>query len=231
VLLFFLPASFLAVVLHEVGHALTVKHYGYEVPRAGVGWYWFGPMAFIDSSDMWLAPRGPRIAVNLAGVAANAVLAGIAALAAWVVPHGLLAAALWQFALSSYLMILFNLNPLLEFDGYFVLMDWLERPNLRPKALSWLGQELLPTLKARGLAGLRGHRLEVAYGVGSVLYIGVEAVLSVVLYRLFAEDWLTRIVPDALARNLAWALAALTVVLATAGVIADLRLARQSHST
>ena len=156
VLLFLVPAFFLSLLIHEAGHAFAVKHFGYEVPRAGVGWYWFGPMAYVDTSDMWLAPRGPRIAVALAGVAAEAVLAGVAALIAWVVPSLTLAALLWQFALSSYVLILLNLNPLMEFDGYFVLMDWLERPNLRPKALAWLGRGLVPALKRRDLPGCAG---------------------------------------------------------------------------
>ena len=225
-----IPAFFLSLLIHEAGHAFAVKHFGYEVPRAGVGWYWFGPMAYVDTSDMWLAPRGPRLAVALAGVAAEAVLAGVAALIAWVVPSLTLAALLWQFALSSYVLILLNLNPLMEFDGYFVLMDWLERPNLRPKALAWLGRGLVPALKRRGLAGLRGHELDVAYGVASVIYIGFEAIFTVALYRLFVEDWLARVVPPALAANLAWGFAALIIALTVTGIVADLRATRVAQA-
>jgi Zn-dependent protease len=170
--------------------------------------------------------RRPRLAVALAGVAAEAVLAGVAALVAWAVPSLTLAAVLWQFALSSYVLILLNLNPLMEFDGYFVLMDLLERPNLRPKALAWLGCGLVPALKRHGLASLRGHGLDVAYGVTSVLYLGVEAILTVALYRLFVEGWLARFAPPALAANLAWGLAALVIALTVTGIVADLRATR-----
>lgn len=68
----------------------------------------------------------------------------------------MLSAALWQFALISYTGVLVNLNPLMEFDGYFVLSDLLERPNLRPRALAWLGTDLIPAL--RNPQRLRGHR-------------------------------------------------------------------------
>ena len=67
------------------------------------------------------------------------------------------AAALWQFAFSSYWMVAANLNPLLEFDGYYVVSDWLDRPNLRPRAMAWLGHELLPAVQADQVAGAHAH--------------------------------------------------------------------------
>src|SRR5207248_6507662 len=85
-LLFLIPANLAAILIHEAGHAFTVKAFGREVPRGGIGWYWFGPIAFVDTSDMWLADRWPRIAVSLAGGYANLVLPPLAPLAACLVP-------------------------------------------------------------------------------------------------------------------------------------------------
>lgn len=133
----------------------------------------------------------------------------------------MLSAALWQFALISYTGVLVNLNPLMEFDGYFVLSDLLERPNLRPRALAWLGTDLIPVL--RNLQRLRGHRLELLYGLASVLFVAFSAALTVVLYRLIVQDWLSSILSDAVAAGLAWALAAAVVVLAVAGMLGELR--------
>jgi putative peptide zinc metalloprotease protein len=93
--------------------------------------------------------------VSLAGPYANLVLGGLAALVAWFVPSAVLSAALWEFALLSYLAALLNFNPLMEFDGYYVLSDLLERPNLRPRALAWLGRDLIPALRTPG----RGSRV------------------------------------------------------------------------
>jgi putative peptide zinc metalloprotease protein len=68
---------------------------------------------------------------------ASLVLGGFAALVAWFVPSAILSAALWEFAFLSYLGVLINLKSLMEFDGYYVLSDLLEKPNLRPRA--WPG--------------------------------------------------------------------------------------------
>jgi hypothetical protein len=104
---------------------------------------------------------------------------------------------LWEFALLSYLGVLLNLNPLMEFDGYYVLSDLLEKPNLRPRALAWLGRDLIPALRTSG--GLKGHRLELFYGLASVLYVALMGVLTVVLYRLVVQGWMEGILPDVLA--------------------------------
>jgi putative peptide zinc metalloprotease protein len=220
-LLFWIPATLVAIVIHEAGHAFTTKHFGREVPRVGVGWYWFGPIAYVDTSDMWLAGRRERVLVSLAGPYADLVTGGFAALVAWLVPDAVVSAALWQFALVSYIGVLANLNPLMEFDGYYVLSDLLDKPNLRSRALSWLGQNLLPALHHPGR--LRGHGLELLYGLGSVLYIAFSAVLTVVLYRLIVQDWLSNILGDAVAAALAWTLAAAVVVLAVIGMLGELR--------
>jgi putative peptide zinc metalloprotease protein len=224
-LLFWIPGTLVAILIHEAGHAFTTKHFGREVRRVGVGWYWFGPIAYVDTSDMWLEGRWPRIAVSLAGPYADLVVGGLAALAAWLIPNPILSAALWQFALVSYVGVLVNLNPLMEFDGYYILSDLLERPNLRPRALAWLGSELIPAL--REPQGLRGHRLELLYGLASVLYIAFSAALTVVLYRLIVQDWLSGLLTNAVAAGLAWALAAAVVVLAVAGMLSELRGARR----
>lgn len=184
---FLLPAYVLAIVVHEAGHAFTVKAFGREVPRMGVGWYWFGPVAFVDTSDMWLAGRWPRIAVSLAGPYANMILAGVAALVAPWMSLPEIAAALWQFALVSYVLVLVNLCPLLEYDGYYVLMDLLERPNLRRHALTWIGRNLPRALRRPGV--LRGHLVEVCFGLGSMAYVALAAGLTVVLCRVLVEAW------------------------------------------
>jgi putative peptide zinc metalloprotease protein len=220
-LLFWIPATLVALLVHEAGHAFTTKHFGREVPRVGIGWYWFEPVAYVDTSDMWLEGGWPRIAVSLAGPYTNLVIGSLASIAAWFVPNVVLSAVLWEFALLSYLGVLLNLNPLMEFDGYFVLSDHLEKPNLRPRALSWLGRDLIPALRTSG--GLKGYQLELFYGLASVLYIALMAVLTVVLYRLVVQGWMEGILPEVLAAGLAWVLAATVVVLAVLSVLGELR--------
>ena len=226
-LLFWFPASLLALLIHEAGHAFTTKHYGREVPSVGVGWYWFGPIAYVDTSDMWLeGRRWPKMAVSLAGPYADMVMGGVAALGALISPDPILSAFLWQFALVSYIEVLLNLNPLMEFDGYYILIDWLDKPNLRPDALAWLGRGLPRAL--RDPSTVKGHRLELVYALGSVLYIGSMAVLTVVIYRLTVEGWIAGLIGETVASGLAWILAGAVVVLACAGVLGELRDERRS---
>jgi len=215
-----LPAFALSLLLHEAGHAFAVKSFSREVHRMGIGWHWVTPIAYVDTSDMWLAPRWPRIAVSLAGPWANAIIGSLVAIGAWSASEPAVVAALWSFAALQYYLVLMNLNPLLETDGYYVLIDWLERPNLRPRALKWWGQELLPSL--RGRVDLRGHVIDLVYGLGSMVYIAALIVVIVVVHRHVLQDWLATLLPAALASGVAWGLGGLVVFMAGAGIAADL---------
>ena len=220
-LLLIVPGFFAATFLHECGHAFTVKAFGREVNRAGVGWYWFGPVAFVDTSDMWLGSRRERVLVSLAGPYTDMIVAGIVSLVAIAISDLVVSALLWAFALPSYLTVLANLNPMLEYDGYYVLSDLLDRPNLRADGLAWVGSRFPHLLRDR--ADLARHRVEFLYGVGSVLYVVTAAVVMVVLYRLLLQGWIETVLPTSLAVGLAWVLALLVSLLAALGLIADLR--------
>lgn len=165
---FLLPALALAVMMHEVAHAFTVKAFGRSVPRVGLGLYWFCPVAFVETSDMWLERRWPRVAVSLAGPYANVVLAGLAALAAAGLPAGPLTGVLWQFAGLSFALVLANLCPFVDSDGYYALMDALERPRLRAHALAALRRHGLAVLKRPAL--VRPHASELIFGAACLLY-------------------------------------------------------------
>jgi putative peptide zinc metalloprotease protein len=225
ILLFLIPLNILAVFIHELGHAFAVKAFGREVPRAGIGWFWFGPMAFVDTSDMWLTSRWPRIAVNLAGLHTNVIVAGLASLAALYSPSLFWSAVLWQSALMSYWMVAVNLNPLLEYDGYWVLCDWLDIPNLRAKSMSWLGHDLVPALRTPG--GLRGHAFDLAYGLASVLYVVAMVVVVVIVYRYTVQGWMATVMPAWAASGLAWLAALLVAGGAGSALISDLRAPRK----
>ncbi len=173
----------LHVLAHEIGHAVTCKHFGAEVHRAGLGWYLVFPVAFVDTSDIWLAGRWRRAAVSFAGPYANFALSGVATLAVPLVdgPARLL---LLQFALAGYVLGLTNLNPLIEFDGYYVLMDWLEITNLRRKALGFVGALIRGS--RRRSAELRERVIFIAYTALVVAYAVVVAWSTFQAYRLYA---------------------------------------------
>jgi CRP-like cAMP-binding protein len=220
-LAFVYPGLFLSVAIHEAGHAFATKAFGRTVLRAGVGWYWFGPIAFVDTSDMWLGTRRQRIVVSLAGPAADLVTAGAVSIIALLVPNDTVAAGLWSLTLPLYFGVLLNLNPLLEFDGYHVLTDVLDRPNLRVEALAWVRRSFPAVLRSPRTA--KGHLLELAYGVGSLLYIALMAALTVVFYRLVVRRLVESVLPSEAATTLAWVAAVTVVLLAASAAIADLR--------
>ena len=188
-----IPLIVLAILLHELGHGVAAKAAGARVDRVGFGWFWFRVMLFVDTSDAWLANREQRMLVDAGGILVNLVLAGTAGYVALLAPNLTVAATAWVFALWSYIAVLRNLNPLLEYDGYYLLMDALERPNLRGKSLGWIATGLWPAL--RGGTSLRGHRFELLYALGAVVYIGVVTVWTLFIYRYTAQGWVARVVP------------------------------------
>ena len=201
-----LPLIALAVLMHELGHGLAAKAAGAQVDRVGVGWYWFRPVVSVDTSDAWLAPRARRMLVDAGGVIVNLLIAGIAGIVAIATPHGSSTSVIaWIFALWSYVAVLRNLNPLLEYDGYYLLMDWLEKPNLRARSLAWLGTALPAAFRDR--AQLTRHRLELFYGLGALAYIGVLTLWLMFAYRFTVQGWVAKLLPAGVAATVTQLLA------------------------
>jgi hypothetical protein len=130
--------NLILIVVHELAHAYTTKYYDRDVHTFGIGWYWLGPIAFTETSDMWLASKWPRIAVNCAGPYVDLVLAGLFSICAWFMTSPMLAIFFWLLSIVLYIGIFRNLYPLVEYDGYYILMDFFDRPHLREDALDWL---------------------------------------------------------------------------------------------
>lgn len=220
-LLALIPANAIGAILHEGAHGLAVKRFGRKVKRAGIGWYVITPVAFVDTSDMWLESRWRRALVSMAGPFMNLVLGGACAIAAATIDAPLPAALLWQAAIVSYYLAVINLNPLLEFDGYYILSDVLDRPNLRDEALKWLGTELPKALRKPRL--LKGHAVDIVYGILAMLYMALIVFFILVVYRTLIEHFVVGIVPDAIASALAWALAGSLAALLLLALSAQMR--------
>ncbi len=123
----------LSIIIHELGHALAVVHFGRHVNRAGLFFMFGSPGGFVDTGDMWLATRRQRITVTLAGPFATTL---VGAATAFVAPQGNRIAA--AMATSQYLILVANATPLLKLDAYYVLMDLLRIPNLRERSMAFL---------------------------------------------------------------------------------------------
>jgi putative peptide zinc metalloprotease protein len=123
-------------VLHEFGHGLSCKHFGGECHELGFMMLVFTPALYCNVSDSWMLPnKYHRAAIGAAGMYVELFLASCATFVWWYSQPGLLnSICLSVMFICSVSTIVFNGNPLLRFDGYYILMDLLEIPNLRQKA-------------------------------------------------------------------------------------------------
>src|SRR5262245_34382697 len=131
-------------VLHEFGHGLSCKHFGGECHEIGIMFLVLTPCLYCNVSDSWMLPnRWHRAAIGAAGMYVEVVLASICTFIWWFTEPGPLNwTCLNVMFISSVSTIMFNANPLLRYDGYYILSDILEIPNLRQKASTILNRKL-----------------------------------------------------------------------------------------
>ena len=119
-------------VLHELAHALVAKRLGAEVHEIGVLLLVFVPTLYCDVTDIWnLSSKWQRMAVSAAGMAMELLLAAVATFVWWNSEPGLLnLLAMNTMVVCSVGTLLVNANPLMRYDGYYLLADLTETPNL-----------------------------------------------------------------------------------------------------
>lgn len=141
-----------AKTCHELGHALTAKRYGCRVPTMGVAFLVMWPVAYTDTNEVWkLARREQRLAVAGAGILTELAIAAWATLAwAWL-PDGAPRQAAFLLSTTTWVSTLaINASPFMRFDGYFLLSDWLNLPNLHNRAFALARWDLRERLFALG---------------------------------------------------------------------------------
>jgi putative peptide zinc metalloprotease protein len=142
---FLVIATILCITIaHEFAHGLTCKYFGGRVREMGFMLLFFQPAFYCNVSDSWLFPeKTQRILVTFAGAYFELVLWSLAIIG-WRVADpdtGLNAIALIIISVTG-IRSFFNLNPLIKLDGYYMLSDYLEVPNLRARALSYIGARI-----------------------------------------------------------------------------------------
>ena len=131
-------------VLHEFGHGLSCKRFGGECHEMGFMLLVLTPCLYCNVSDSWMLPsKWKRAAIGAAGMYVEVMLASVATFLWWFTQPGLLNyLSLNVMFVCSVSTLLFNANPLLKYDGYYILADILEMPNLRQKASTILKSKL-----------------------------------------------------------------------------------------
>jgi CRP-like cAMP-binding protein/Zn-dependent protease len=144
-----LVLDYFMVFVHELGHALVVVHAGRRIRSAGFQIYFGSPAFFVDSSDSLMLDRKQQIWGSFAGPYAQMIVAAIASIIALVFPHWALSETMYKYAVLNYIVILMNLIPLLELDGYWLLTDLIQVPDLRPKSFQFVRHDLPYKLRER----------------------------------------------------------------------------------
>ena len=138
--------------LHELGHAFTAKRLGCRVPTMGVAFLVMWPVAYTDTNETWrLTSRWQRLQVASAGIVTELMIAAWATLAWALLPDGAWRSAAFVLATTSWVATLaINASPFMRFDGYFILSDWLDLPNLHQRSFALARWKLREWLFALG---------------------------------------------------------------------------------
>lgn len=134
----------LVKALHELGHGISARFFGAEIHEMGIRFLVFIPIPYVDASaSIALADKRRRMLVAGAGIVVELALSAAAFLFwLWLDPGLLRDLAFYVAFIGVASSLLFNANPLLRFDGYFVLSDWLEIPNLGSRSSRLLSATL-----------------------------------------------------------------------------------------
>jgi len=184
-------------VIHELGHGLICKRLGGIVPEVGIMMLIMFPVPYVDATSSWNFPsKWRRFLVGAGGMIFELAIAGIAVLI-WLhaEPNTLAKQLSYNVVfMASVATILFNANPLLKFDGYYMLSDVIEVPNLQDRAkryLQWLIQRYVYGMSnAQPVSSRIGEKmLLVTYGIASQIYkviilFGIILFISGQLYTL-----------------------------------------------
>ena len=136
-----------AKIVHELAHGLACHHFGGECHEIGVALLVFSPCLYCDVSDAWLLRRRrDRMLISAAGMFIEVLISACALFLWWNSAPGLFRyLCINTFLVTTLTTVIFNANPLLRYDGYYILSDWLEVPNLQSKARIILRQALART--------------------------------------------------------------------------------------
>ncbi len=202
--LVFLAGRLAIVVVHEGAHALALASVGRRVRRAGLKLLLVFPFAFVDTSEAWFEARRRRMLVSAAGPVSDLALAGLAAIGCLLL-EGTVRDVLFQVAFAAYLGALLNLNPLLERDGYHVLVDVLREPGLRKRAKD----QFEGRLSGRGPG--EGSRVLARYSVFGLLWGVAGACFAIFMIQRFGPA-MKAVAPDLMVDVIMYSLAVIVFV-------------------
>jgi putative peptide zinc metalloprotease protein len=195
--LYYAVAVTLAKIVHEHGHAYAARRYGVRVPTMGLAFLVLWPYLYTDTSETWkLADRRKQLVIASAGMGAELMLAVISTFLWALSPEGAAKNVFFVLASTTWVMTLaINLSPFMRFDGYFVLSDLLNFPNLHERAFAcarwWMRKTFFglvettpePTLRP----GQRGWLILFAYATWLyrlTVFLGIAVLVYHIAFKL-----------------------------------------------
>jgi putative peptide zinc metalloprotease protein len=182
-----------AIIIHELAHAITLVHYGGTPGEIGTGLFYFGPMFYVDATDSWMLLRRQRVMVMMAGSISTLLIASIIVTWGFLVPFpSSVSTIMYMAAFFCFYSTLMNLAPPFETDGYYVLTDLLNMPNLREDAYNYLKTGIKkalrrPTEEIKNLT-TRKKRIFLGYAVLSGAWIVYTAYQTFIFTFYMARD-------------------------------------------
>jgi len=178
-------------LFHEIGHASALRYFNAESGGIGFGFYLFTPALFTDVSEAWKLDKKERIIVNLGGIYFELLIAGLLLLFYFFKGDILFLILPCVLILST----LINLNPFLKLDGYWMLSDATNTPNLRKRSIAVLHKKLTQIKKIKLQFNSIGEGLLFLYSLVSILFIFVFIITvlvndpySIVKFPLYLVD-------------------------------------------
>jgi putative peptide zinc metalloprotease protein len=233
----------LVKVIHEFGHGLSCKAFGGEVHEMGALFLCFSPCLYANVSDAWTLPnKWHRIIISAAGIYVELIIAAIATFVWWNSPSQpfINNMALSLMIVCSVSTVVFNANPLMRYDGYYVLADWLEIPNLRDRSNRYLKNVVLEhclgvEVQPEPYMALWRRILFVTYAIVSWVYRWVVTFSILVFMATFLKPYKLQVISQLLALAAAgslfgWPLYHLGKSLHRRGRLPDMKRARVTIS-
>jgi putative peptide zinc metalloprotease protein len=167
-LIYFFLVMATSVTFHELGHATAASYFGAKHGGIGGGFYLFTPVYYADVTDIWRLSKRQRIVVNISGMYFELIFCSILALISFIFGNN----TLLLVSITVCLHTLFNLNPFLRSDGYWVLSDLTNKPNLFFHSADKVKDVLRWLFKGKSIKWQSKDYFLLAYGSVSFVFIG-----------------------------------------------------------
>lgn len=146
--LYFFLFGFIICLFHEIGHASALSYYGKKAGDIGVGFFLFYPVFYCDVSEAWFLKKNERVVVNLGGIYFELLAANLFIISTYMTDNMI------YVCLASLILFrtILNLNPFLRRDGYWILSDLTNKPNLQSESIAHFYKTLIRFFKKNNVS-------------------------------------------------------------------------------